>query len=185
MKKFVSVLMSCCMCCALLGGQSLAVDVSEEYQSVLSQAEQYAYIDPDTVSPELKEKILEARNKIIFSKDWVADGLRGCITDVETGEVLKELPTFSSVFPDWELPFIEPAPKSENTIDISPATSDEEVTLLADITSWLRLGSYETYLNAASSENADPFISFTMNPFSMGTSYVHMLHNLHQVKLVI
>ena len=92
-----------------------ATTTEESLQSALKSAEQYAYLDPDT-SPELKEEILNARNTIIFSQDWVADGLTGYIENVETGEIIKELPAFSSLFPDWDIPVLDPATESKTDI---------------------------------------------------------------------
>lgn len=70
----------------------------------VEEAKEYAYLDYDSASPEMQEKILEARNTIIFSSDWVADGYSGCIQNVETGETVKTLPTFSELFPGWDMP---------------------------------------------------------------------------------
>lgn len=69
-----------------------------------AEAEKYACLDYDTASPELRQKILEARNVIICSEAWVADGYSACIMDTETGEVVRTLPAFSALFPGWELP---------------------------------------------------------------------------------
>lgn len=66
--------------------------------------EYYAYMDIDTAPKELKEKILEARNSIIYSKSWSTDGYKCSIVDVKTGEVIEELPDFSEIFPDWDVP---------------------------------------------------------------------------------
>lgn len=71
------------------------------------EAENYAYLDYDSASPELQEKILEARSIIVFNSAWVADGYSGCIQDVETGKIIKTLPLFSELFPDWEMPSME------------------------------------------------------------------------------
>lgn len=171
-KKVLGIAFTCSILCSALIVQSYAASAEEDHQAALARAEQYAYLDLDSASPELQEKILDARNTIIYSQDWVADGFTGYIGDVRTGEILKELPTFSSLFPDWDLPILDTATESENenTIDLSPLPSEPEVVPLADLDSWLRLGSFSTYLNAASSSNADPFVSFTMNPYSMGTS---------------
>ena len=70
----------------------------------IEEAKEYAYLDYASASAEMKEKILEARNVIIFSSDWVADGYSGSIQNVETGEVIRELPVFSELFPGWDMP---------------------------------------------------------------------------------
>lgn len=80
-----------------------AREVVAESMSI-EEAKKYAYLDYDSASPEMREKILAARNVIIYSTDWVADGYSGCIQDVETGETIKTLPTFSELFPGWDMP---------------------------------------------------------------------------------
>ncbi len=72
----------------------------------LEAAKEYAYLDLESASPELAEKILAAREVIIYSQSWVADGYSGSIENVETGEI-QELPTFSELFPDWDPPMTE------------------------------------------------------------------------------
>lgn len=114
MKKFISMCTACFILCSLLIVQSSAIDITTEQKDILKDAEQYAYLDPDTASPELQEKILDARNAIIFSQGWVADGHTGYIQDVRTGEILRELPTFSELFPDWDMPTADTVPKSDS-----------------------------------------------------------------------
>lgn len=70
----------------------------------IEEAREFAYLDLDSASDEMKEKILEARRVIIFSLSWVADGYTGYVTNVKTGEIIKTLPTFSELFPDWDMP---------------------------------------------------------------------------------
>ncbi len=74
----------------------------------VEEAAEYAYLDLDSASEELKEKILEARRIIIFHSRWVADGYSGNIVNVITGES-EPLPTFSELFPGWDLPVYDPA----------------------------------------------------------------------------
>ena len=69
----------------------------------VEEAEEYAYLDLDSATEEMKEKILEARRTLIFHSSWVADGYSGNIVNVITGEV-EPLPTFSELFPGWDLP---------------------------------------------------------------------------------
>ena len=70
----------------------------------LDDAKKTAYLDYDSASEELKERILEARSIIIFNSNWVADGYSGCIQNVETGEIIETLPSFSELFPGWDMP---------------------------------------------------------------------------------
>lgn len=78
--------------------------ISNEKDVELYEAEKYAYMDIDEAPEYLKDDILEARNKIIFSKGWTANGVNGYVYNLETGEKLYDLPTFSELFPDWDIP---------------------------------------------------------------------------------
>lgn len=61
-----------------------------------------AYMNLDQASEAMQEKILQAREEIIFSKSWVADGLQGFVYDKD-GNVIEEVPQFSEIFPaDWD-----------------------------------------------------------------------------------
>ena len=63
-----------------------------------------AYMNLDQTSEAMQEKILQAREEIIFSKSWVADGLQGFVYDKD-GNVIEEVPQFSEIFPaDWDMP---------------------------------------------------------------------------------
>lgn len=50
-----------------------------------------AYMNLDQASEAMQEKILQAREEIIFSKSWVADGLQGFVYS-------RALPPISSLF---------------------------------------------------------------------------------------
>ncbi len=78
-------------------------DPKDESMS-LEEAEALAYLDLDSASDEMKDRILAARRTIIFSRSWVADGYSGCVQNVKTGEIIRTLPTFSELFPGWDLP---------------------------------------------------------------------------------
>ena len=79
----------------------------ESGEMSVEEAEEYAYLDLDSASEELKEKILEARRIIIFHSRWVADGYSGKIENLITGEA-EPLPVFSELFPGWDLPVYDP-----------------------------------------------------------------------------
>ena len=53
-----------------------------------------------------KEKILEARNTLIFHESWAADGWT--ITIERADGTIEKVPNFSSLFPGWEEPKFEP-----------------------------------------------------------------------------
>ena len=80
-------------------------------EMTVEEAEEYAYLDLDSASEELREKILAAREVIIFRSRWVADGYSGSIRDAKTGELIETLPTFSALFPGWDLPVYDIAPE--------------------------------------------------------------------------
>ncbi len=105
MKKLLTLFISTLLFATSL--TVLAADTSAPTQEALTKAEQYAYLDLDSASPSMQQKILDARNTIIFSKDWVADGYEADVEDVSTGEVLETLPSFSELFPGWDLPVDE------------------------------------------------------------------------------
>lgn len=68
-------------------------------------AEEVAYMDMDSASAEMQERILEAREVIIESKSWVADGWTTTITRADG--TVENVPTFSECFPGWDMPVCE------------------------------------------------------------------------------
>lgn len=110
MKKIIALFLSTLLLTAsatCFAAENTSDSLPAKDQSALAEAEQYAYLDLNSATPAMQEKILEARNTIIFSKDWVADGHEAYVGDVTTGEVLEVLPTFSDLFPGWDLPVEE------------------------------------------------------------------------------
>lgn len=78
MKKIISLFLSMLLLAAsvtCLAAENTSDSLPAEAQTALTEAAQYAYLDLDSATPSMQEKILEARNTIIFSKDWVADGV--------------------------------------------------------------------------------------------------------------
>lgn len=129
MKKFLSMTMTLIMLMAL-AFPAFAVDKesdsnseAEVQEEILESASEFAYLDldADKATPELKKKILEARKKIIYNTDWVADGYVGCIRNIKTGKLIKELPEFSEVFPGWDVPIEENNAKIEISEPVLPA----------------------------------------------------------------
>ena len=95
MKKFLSMTMTLIMLMAL-AVPAFAVDKesdsnseAEAQEEILESASEFAYLDADKATPELKEKILEARKEIIYNTDWVADGYVGCIRNIKTGKLIR------------------------------------------------------------------------------------------------
>ena len=68
------------------------------------EAEYYAYMDYDDASEETKELILTAREQIIYSKSWAADGVEVIVKHPDGTE--ERLPAFSELFPGWEMPTV-------------------------------------------------------------------------------
>lgn len=136
-----------------------ATNIEAAYDEQLQELNDIAYLDVDTASPEMQEKILEARKEIIYNTEWVADGHIGYIQNMETGEIIREVPKFSEVFPGWDIPIIDEVAPAENPV----------VPLSLD--SWIRLFSDRWYLDSASTtENADPFAILKIDPYDDGTS---------------
>ncbi len=97
MKK---VLISCLVVTMILSSISaFAADVlSEENMSV---TESYAYMNLENAPVELQDKIIEARNEIIFSQSWGLEG--GYI--IRADGTVENVPKFYDIFPEeWELP---------------------------------------------------------------------------------
>ncbi|WP_418928952.1 hypothetical protein [Clostridium fessum] len=127
MKKFLSMTMTLIILMAL-AFPAFAVDKesdsnseAEVQEEILESASEFAYLDADKATPELKKKILEARKEIIYNTDWVADGYVGCIRNIKTGKLIKELPEFSEVFPGWDVPIEENNAKIEISEPVLPA----------------------------------------------------------------
>ena len=182
-EKFLSMTMTLIMLMAL-AVPAFAVDKesdsnseAEAQEEILESASEFAYLDADKATPELKEKILEARKEIIYNTDWVADGYVGCIRNIKTGKLIKELPEFSEVFPGWDVPIEENNAKIEISEPVLPAVpadnTMEEIKPLSigtGLDDWIVLLSERVYLKSASSTtNATPFAAFTLDPYKMGT----------------
>lgn len=77
----------------------------------IAEALKVAYIDLDTAPNEVwTNRILNARRTIIESEDWVADGFDAVVVHADGTET--ELPHFSELFPDWDLPVDEAIAKT-------------------------------------------------------------------------
>ncbi len=78
-----------------------------ERESALSldeyiEAARYAYLDAEAY-PEMQERIISARNTIIFAESWTVEPGQAWI-ETASGEI-RELPDFYSIFPaDWDIP---------------------------------------------------------------------------------
>ena len=81
-------------------------DRSDDADMTLEEAQSFAYMDLDAAPAELQETIRKAREVIIFSQSWVADGFECYVTSPDGTR--ETIPSFSELFPGWELPAIDP-----------------------------------------------------------------------------
>ena len=111
MKKnifFVTLFISCIVCVFSVSACKITAEITEGsdvsgFSEVEESIESIAYMDLETADEEMRKKILEARNKIIFSKSWVADGIEGGGADPDNNTVT--VPQFYDIFPlDWDIP---------------------------------------------------------------------------------
>lgn len=79
---------------------------STESDNEIVELESLAYHEPDHARPELTDDILSAKERIIYSKSWAADGHKVYIEDMESGQLIK-LPSFSELFPGWDMPAVD------------------------------------------------------------------------------
>ncbi len=78
--------------------------------------------DIDKADPEMREKILDAREKIIFQNDWYNDLTDGASVGYTVDPINKKLefiPAFSEVFPGWD----PPRPSKEDVTLAAPVES--------------------------------------------------------------
>lgn len=164
MKKIISAFLSLVM---------LAVLCVPVLAANFDRLESVAYMDLDVSNEEMRAEILEAREKIIFSKSWVADGICGQILDKD-GNLMEELPQFSELFPaNWDIPSFlgqETAMKSDIAIPrlINPAISRIDVM-------------YENSLmliNPPASTTTPAFCSFDTTGF-IGTPYEYTYKKIY------
>lgn len=163
MKKICALAMSIVLILCTIG----TISAKESYADTdLVEALKIAYLDLENASPEMQKKILDAREKIIFSTDWVADGFEMRIEDTE-GNLIRTVPSFSEVFPNWDLPVFDasnmtdsPAPPNDfNNVDATAARSSY----------WTRLGSFRCYLKRPTNENTNPFVEVYADPEKVGS----------------
>lgn len=126
--------------------------------------EELAYLDLDEAPAEMKDEIIDARNTIIFSEDWVADGYSAEVYDTD-GTIIRSIPQFSDLFPEWDLPVFECA-KPIPVMKIG----DFESSMPNSNSDWTILGSFSIYLKKPGNTNTTPFASLYANPLTIGNS---------------
>lgn len=92
-------------------------NIESQREAKIEAAKEIAYMDVESASVEMQERILQARETIIESKSWVADGYEATLTRKD-GTVTK-IPHFSELFPGWDIP------ASESTAVMSPRAVPE------------------------------------------------------------
>lgn len=96
----IAIMMSMCVPTYAADVSATGVDLSKVQKQVVA----LAYTDLEQADAEMKEMIIEARNEIIFSNDWVVDDVNGYVLDRD-GNIIEEVPHFSELFPaDWDVP---------------------------------------------------------------------------------
>ena len=88
-------------------------------------AAEYAYMDIDSATPVMQEKILDARNTIIYSQSWTnlaeCDGVTVKAIDIKTNTTY-DLPDFYDLFPaDWDVPCADCMPIEAESCEVSAA----------------------------------------------------------------
>lgn len=177
MKKIIAIVLACIMASSLIcvGVSATAANKSQNKITEQMTTEEIAHLDIDTADEETKEAILAARNEIIFSREWVADGYSMEVVDSE-GNIKRTIPKFSELFPGWDLPKSERSNKqTAPTIIIGKklkeinqeSSTPNQVKGLND---WLPLGGGNVYLHEATTELADNFAEIYTDVYEVGTS---------------
>lgn len=107
----------CMSATAMAAAPTQELDAAEiPNEARIEAAKEVAYMDVNSASAEMQERILEAREVIIESKSWVADGWNATITHADG--TVEEVPTFAELFPGWDMPVCESenAMRSSNVI---------------------------------------------------------------------
>ena len=104
-------------------------DRSDDIEMTLEEAKAFAYMDLDTAPAELQETIQKAREVIIYSQSWVADGFECYVTSPDGTR--KTIPSFSELFPGWELPAIDP---NELSVTADGLGSSAEYGIFVEVT---------------------------------------------------
>lgn len=98
--------------------KELAAAFEQAHLEDVQAAQAYAYLDLESASEEMKEKILEARNTIIFSQGWTTEGVFAYVE--HSDGTIEVLPQFSDLFPGWDIPTEEPRTVEEISEYLEP-----------------------------------------------------------------
>ena len=157
MKKTLAMIFSVIM----IAGLSIPALAADKNQ--IDRAVAYEQIDESTVESRRAE-ILAAREAIIYSESWVADGVYGEILD-RNGNVKKILPQFSDIFPeDWDIPV-------EGNRPLVLISADQEFDICPFFNESIRL-------SKPTDQNTLPFCSFETTGFA-GTPYEYIVERVY------
>lgn len=157
MKKAIAMILGVIM----VAGLSVPAMAANEKR--IGQAIAYERIDENTAELR-KTEILAAREAIVYSESWVADGVYGEILDRD-GNIKEILPQFSDIFPeDWDIP----VEKSSYSV---LSSSDPEF----DITTYFN---ESVWLSKPTNQNTSPFCSFVTTGFA-GTPYEYVVETVY------
>ncbi|MEJ8306445.1 hypothetical protein [Saccharibacillus sacchari] len=129
---------------------SFAKAADQSIYSAMS-LDQLAYSDVEHAPKEWKEKILAAREKLIYSESWTVDGQ---VSYELPDGTLKSLPEFSELFPGWDVPKVNTFKASDHPV----ALDDPIFTIMA--------ASYVGYVylfNPPVGQETPNFYAFTAN----------------------
>lgn len=147
----------------------------------LAEAAQIAYLDLEDASAEMREEILAAREEIIFSTDWVADGYTAYVED-QDGNIIRTLPAFSEVFPDWDLPVSETTYQADIEMDFN---AFQDLDAIAASSGWESVGFHAYYLEAPAVRTRSPSRKCLLTQRELGTSLKPMRPRFHTAQAVI
>lgn len=157
MKKTIAMILSVIMIA------SLSVPAMAADENRIGQMIAYERIDENTMESR-KTAILEAREAIIYSESWVADGVYGEILD-RNGNVKKVVPQFSDIFPaDWDIP----VEKNSHTVLISAQPKFDILPYFNNL----------VWLSKPTSQNTPPFCSFATTGF-VGTPSEYVIETVY------
>lgn len=100
-KRMLTLICMGCMLLFLMGGTS-AAEMSNATDLTEVSVTELAYMDLESAPAEIRADILAAREKIIFGDQaWTVNG---AVSIFGRDGTIQELPEFSELYPDWELP---------------------------------------------------------------------------------
>lgn len=122
MKKMICCFLTIVMLLSSIG--TVSATTLTETSDVLVATNDYsiAYLSTEGVDTETYNAIIAARNDIIFSRSWVAEGHTAYVVDKD-GNIIDTVPCFYDVFPsDWSMPTYQPsqAVPAQNARDLTP-----------------------------------------------------------------